>query len=141
MKLSRTRNPRLLLLAVVLLAMGVLCLRGISGENRPHLTAWAALRGNSMLPTFPHKCLIELEIGVPFSDLKAGDIVVFYSGDLTEPIVCHRLVTKRGGGWVTKGDGNAKYDYGWVTASNYAARATGNYRNMIIEIDPPNEKP
>ena len=150
--ISHTRDHRLLLVALVCLVFSLLCLRGVAHEPplhltahepplhltahepSPRLTAWAALSGDSMLPTFVTPCFIEVILGSPFEDLKPGDIVVFRSGDPLAPIVCHRLVSKRGGGWVTKGDNNAHYDGGWVLPSNFVAVATGKYSRFVIVL-------
>lgn len=141
MKFLGTRNPTLLIAATALLAVGVLCLCAMATPPAPpalHVKAWAALRGRSMVPTFPDNCLIELDLGEKFADLKAGEIVVFSSWDPNAPFKCHRLVVKRGGGWVTKGDNNSFYDTEWVTASTFVAVATGRAAPVIIAgMEPP----
>lgn len=57
------------------------------------------LRGNSMLPTLPSACEIEV---VPLSGEPAlGELIVFVSGDV---LVAHRLVRRRRGMFIAQGD-------------------------------------
>lgn len=57
------------------------------------------LRGNSMLPTLPAECEIEV---VPLSGPPAlGDLIVFVAGDV---LVAHRLVRRQGGRLIAQGD-------------------------------------
>jgi len=145
----RPRNYRhylgfdLLLLAVVFLCLGLASLSAIAAEPTP-LRAWAALHGKSMVPTFPDNCLIEIDIGVPGSALQSGKIVIFRSPDPSIPFKCHRLVVKRGGAWITKGDGNANYDTEWTKDSDVFAVATGRYTLILLapmDVPPIDEPP
>ncbi len=57
------------------------------------------LRGNSMLPTLPQECEIEV---VPLSGPpEVGDLIVFVAGD---SLVAHRLVRRDGGRLIAQGD-------------------------------------
>jgi hypothetical protein len=57
------------------------------------------LRGNSMLPTLPTECEIDV---VPISDAPAaGQLVVFALGDA---LVAHRIVRRDGERWIAQGD-------------------------------------
>lgn len=57
------------------------------------------LRGNSMLPTLPTQCEIEV---IPLSEPPAlGDLIVFVAGDA---LVAHRLVRRSGGRLIAQGD-------------------------------------
>ena len=57
------------------------------------------LHGNSMLPTLPADCEIEL---VPLSPpVKLGELIVFVAGDT---LIAHRLVRRTGGYWIAQGD-------------------------------------
>ena len=60
------------------------------------------LRGESMTPTLPSGCLIEVR---PLNGpLRSGDIVVFPQ---ETGLVAHRLVRRRGDVWITQGDARA----------------------------------
>jgi hypothetical protein len=57
------------------------------------------LHGNSMLPTLPADCEIEL---APLSpSVKLGELIVFVAGDT---LIAHRLVRRTGGYWIAQGD-------------------------------------
>jgi hypothetical protein len=59
-----------------------------------------SLRGNSMHPTLPTSCRIDLA-PVP-SRLRLGDLIVFAYKD---ELVAHRIVHRSKGKWITQGDG------------------------------------
>lgn len=52
-----------------------------------------------------------------FSKLRAGEIVVFCYGYNNK--ACHRIVEKREGGYITKGDANPSPDVFLLTKNNY----------------------
>jgi hypothetical protein len=65
--------------------------------QRGHFTL--PLRGNSMVPTLPQACEIDV---VPLTaPPRLGDVIVFASG---EALVAHRLVQRRGTVWIAQGD-------------------------------------
>lgn len=102
---------------------------------RPVLLAWVPVSGQSMLPTFPERALVEVEIGVPYDQLKAGDTVIFWdylrgTGKFTH----HRLVARQLGNWISRGDNpatNPTADRPWVTPDNYVARTTGRHTQLL----------
>lgn len=107
-----------------------------TSKSKPVVTAWIAAVGESMLPTFPEKSLIEVEFGVPFEALKAGDTVVFWDYTKKEPALTHhRLVAKQAGNWIAKGDNpetNPVADRPWVTSDNFIARGTGRHTQLLF---------
>lgn len=79
-----------------------------------------------MLPKFPESAFIQVEVGVPFDQLKAGDTVVFWDYKRGEVAMTHhRLIQKQGGNWIAQGDNNDFADQSWITPDNYLARSTG----------------
>jgi hypothetical protein len=57
------------------------------------------LRGNSMLPTLPAECEIEL---APLSyPVRLGELIVFVVDDT---LIAHRLVRRAGDYWIAQGD-------------------------------------
>lgn len=60
------------------------------------------LRGNSMAPTLPPECEIEIVPLLP--RVRLGDLIVFVADDT---LVAHRLVHRSRGCWITQGDGRA----------------------------------
>ena len=102
---------------------------------KPTTKVWAAVSSESMRPTFPLNALVEMELGVPFAELKTGDTVIFW--DTQRGARClthHRLIAHRGGGWITQGDNkktNPVADRTWVTSDNYIARTTGRYTQFL----------
>jgi hypothetical protein len=63
------------------------------------------LSGNSMSPTLPESCQVEIA-SLPVQ-VRLGDLVVFLSRD---QLVAHRLVDRRHGRWITQGDGRRAPD-------------------------------
>lgn len=64
------------------------------------------LRGMSMFPMLM-KGDIVVVAPVGYDQLRKGDIVVFESDSI---LVAHRLIRKKNGSVLTRGDGNRKYD-------------------------------
>jgi hypothetical protein len=93
-----------------------------------------AATGESMLPTFPAKTLIEFQM-IPFDQLKAGDTVIFWDYTNSTPrFIHHRLVEKQLGNWIARGDNpvtNQTADRPWVTKDNYIARTTGRFTQIL----------
>jgi signal peptidase I len=87
----------------------------------PQHVALGIVRGGSMLPAVTPGAVV-MHYGYPFKRLHAGDVVAYRSDRLGFNVI-HRLVSKRAGGWVAKGDANQSYDGDWVTPSNYIAKA------------------
>lgn len=127
-----------LAVAVVLLAILAGCSKQEIPASRPMppLKAWLPYSGKSMLPVYPERGLAEVELGVPFSALKAGDIVVFW--DYTraaDRFTLHKLVAKQGGNWIAQGvnpETNPVADRPWVTPENYVCRATGRHAQIVV---------
>lgn len=128
------------LLALAFLLATTSC-GGIPGgaDNRPILAAWVAVAGKSMLPTFPEYCIVQMEIGVAFDDLKAGDTVIFWDYKRgPRAFTHHRLVAKQGDAWIAQGDNpdtNPVADRSWVTRDNFYARTTGLF--VVPGTEPP----
>ncbi len=57
------------------------------------------LRGNSMWPTLPAEC--EIELGPLVSPVRLGELIVFVVDDT---LIAHRLVRRAGGYWIAQGD-------------------------------------
>jgi Peptidase S24-like len=63
------------------------------------------LQGNSMRPTLPSSCEIEIQ---PLQDTpRLGDLLVFVVGDT---LVAHRFVRRRGNTWIAQGDNRLSPD-------------------------------
>jgi hypothetical protein len=69
---------------------------GLARDGRARLT----LRGDSMAPTLPQSC--EIEVAPLPAGVRLGDLLVFAAGDA---LVAHRLVRCSGAQWITQGDG------------------------------------
>jgi len=82
------------------------------------------LRGNSMRPTLPTECDIDI---VPPDELAPGQLVVFVSGDA---LVAHRLVRRAGAVWIAQGDNRRGPDRGLnieqILGKVVAAQAQGH---------------
>ena len=65
---------------------------------------WLPLAGNSMLPTLPSACDIEV---VPADAPRLGDLLVFALGDA---LVAHRLVRRKGDRLICQGDNRRAAD-------------------------------
>jgi hypothetical protein len=63
------------------------------------------LRGQSMRPTLPPECEIDVAPLPPHVPL--GSLIVFANGDA---LVAHRLVRRAGGKWITQGDNRRSPD-------------------------------
>jgi hypothetical protein len=64
------------------------------------------LRGNSMRPTLPAECEIEV---VPLASApRPGQLIVFAVGD---SLIAHRFVARRAGFWIAQGDNRRGPDY------------------------------
>lgn len=59
------------------------------------------LRGNSMAPTLPADCEIEI-VALTDHRPRLGEVLVFSAGDA---LIAHRLVWRSGMYWITQGDG------------------------------------
>ena len=120
-----------ILLSLALLFAG--CNKEIpTTQEKPIATAWMATTGKSMLPAFPEQALIEVLIGFPFDELKAGDTVVFWDYRRGYALTHHRLVHKQGRAWMAKGDNNPNVDDSWVTKDNFIAKSTGKHSAIIV---------
>jgi hypothetical protein len=63
------------------------------------------LCGDSMSPTLPTKCTIEIR---PLLEhVRPGTLIVFAAGD---SLIAHRLVARRGAVWIAQGDGRLAPD-------------------------------
>lgn len=146
----RNRRNDLLAFGTFLFAVAVMALALLlsgcgpkipTSQVKPSVAAWLPAQGKSMLPTFPERSLIEVEFGVPFDELKAGDTVIFW--DYTrgaKALTHHRLVAKQAGAWIAQGDNpetNPVADRPWVTADNFIARGTGRHTQLLISTAVP----
>lgn len=87
----------------------------------PVFVAKADSIGTSMLPTFGVAETVALEL-CAFSDLKAGDTVVYWH-DGGRLWVHHRLEGRdQTGRWVTRGDNNPNIDRGHMTSDEFIGR-------------------
>jgi phage repressor protein C with HTH and peptisase S24 domain len=122
-------------LALVLLIAG--SGRAPVPDERPILKAWIPVSGQSMLPKYPDGMMLEIELGVPYKDLKEGDDVVFwdYTGKSGATFIFHKLVQKQAGSWIVQGRNpktNPVADIPWVTKDNFIGRATGRHTQMVV---------
>lgn len=106
-----------------------------SSQPMPAVKAWVAVKGQSMLPTFPVKALVEFET-VPYASLKEGDTVLFwdYTGTSGATFIHHRLVGQQAGAFIARGDNmatNTREDAPWVTKDNYIGRTTGRHTQIL----------
>jgi signal peptidase I len=137
-------KPLLASLALVALCAVLFVLSGCgklpTSDRRPPITAWVAVQGQSMLPTFPDGTLVEVEFGIPYDQLKPGDTVIFWDykrGALL--FTHHRLKGKQGPWWIAQGDNpktNPTADAPFVTAENYYARGTGRHTQILFAPGP-----
>lgn len=74
---------------------------------------------HSMIPALQPGGKVRV-VHTDFSRVKLGDIVVRRVNWKAATIV-HRVVGKRGGGWLTRGDDNREPDPGWMTADDFLA--------------------
>ncbi len=77
----------------------------------------------SMEPVISEHSYVLLE-PAPFEDLRVGDIVTYLHPAVNEPVT-HRLIAKRGDGFIAKGDHNSDVDNVYVTKANYQMRVYG----------------
>lgn len=76
---------------------------------------------SSMEPEFPVYTLIILD-KTPYTELKAGDTVVFRSDALGGGLAFHRIVKFEEGGFFTKGDNNSFEDNQLITEDAYIGK-------------------
>lgn len=106
------------LCAVALFAV----LTGCAAPSRPPLNVQLGMihsTGKSMLPAIPFDSTLPVK-AVPFDQLKAGDVVIYWN--VWAGCYVHHRILKRSRvshGWVAKGDNNSRADRGLVTARNY----------------------
>ncbi len=87
-------------------------LRDALARNRGF--SWT-LQGESMCPTLPPGCVVTIQ---PLQTPRLGDIVVFSQGDR---LLAHRLVRRRGDGWICQGDARRTPD-GLITREHIIGR-------------------
>lgn len=83
------------------------------------------ITSGSMEPALKVGDLCVINRTADFSRLKVGEIVVFLYGNNSK--ACHRIVEKRDGGFVTKGDNNDIPDIFLLTRENF-------YGKLVISI-------
>lgn len=136
----RTEAKGLLIsLAIAIACAVVFCLAACAPREipadapKPIIRAWMQANGTSMLPSFPKHALAEVEIGVPFEDLREGDSVVFWDYKRgAQALTHHRLRQKQGSAWIARGDNNTEADDSWVTRDNFIGRTTGRHTQLLI---------
>lgn len=64
-----------------------------------------SLRGNSMRPTLPVDCTIDVRPLPPH--VRPGALIVFAAGDA---LIAHRLVRRKDSAWIAQGDGRLAPD-------------------------------
>jgi signal peptidase I len=121
--------------ALLLVAVLAGCSRDIPSDKPvPVLHAWVRVTGVSMSPTFPAERFVEVQVGFPYEQLKAGDTVIYWDYTAGNRLIHHRLVEEQFGAWMAKGDNpvtNQRVDAPWVTKDNYIARTTGRYAQIL----------
>jgi signal peptidase I len=121
--------------SLILVALLAGCSRDIPSDKPvPVLVAWTKVTGVSMSPTFPPDRLVEMEVGFPYEQLKAGDTVIYWDYTAGNRLIHHRLVKEQFGAWMAKGDNpvtNPRADAPWVTKDNYIARTTGRHAQIL----------
>lgn len=146
-RLDRRRTAKrglLFTLAVICLLLSVLWLAGCgrkipTSQPAPVLKVWVAVSGKSMLPNFPESGFVEMEIGVPFDALKAGDTAIFWDYTRGQGLTHHRCREKQAGSWIMQGDNpgtNPVADRPWMTRDNYYGRTTGRAAQWLIPGNP-----
>ena len=85
----------------------------------------APCRGASMRGTLAEGDGLRLT-AVPYAALRAGDVVAYRSGD---QLVVHRIVGRRGGEWITQGDGNWRKDSAPLSTERFVGQVTLRERN------------
>lgn len=109
----------------------------------PQYVAWIAVKGESMIPTFPNSFLAEVDITYPYENLKEGDLVLFWDYLRTGSpfFTFHRIVGARNGYFLTQGDNratNPTFDSTVLTHVNYLGKGTG--RHTMVLVAPINAK-
>lgn len=88
-------------------------------------------RGNSMRGTFRFGDCLEIE-SADFAEIRRGDIVIYHeAGPLQTPAadLVHRIVSKKPGGLVARGDNNLLQDSVLVSRDNLVGRVHSFIRN------------
>lgn len=83
-------------------------------------------KGYSMTPSIRHNDVIIVS-PLPERDLKCGDVVLFRK-DENSQIVVHRIIGKRSGNYLMRGDNSEQPD-GWITGNMIYGVVTGIERN------------
>ncbi|MCK4888314.1 MAG: S24/S26 family peptidase [Candidatus Aminicenantes bacterium] len=83
-------------------------------------------KGYSMTPSIRHNDVITIS-PLPDRNLRSGDIVLFKK-DENSQIVVHRIIKKRSGNYLMRGDNSDESD-GWVTGNMIYGVVTGIERN------------
>lgn len=99
-------------------------------RERPGLRAFHVLPTGSMEPYLTGGDWIVVDFGVPFSAIKAGDLLVYQANWLPadSPPVTHMAATKHGDGWIMDGIANKHYERGRMTMM------PGDYRGRVIQV-------
>lgn len=128
------------LVVVLILALATTSVSSCSKSQaspapKPVVLAWAAVAGQSMLPAFPALSLVEMEFGVPFTKLKAGDVCFYANSTVPLGVAFHRAIYQLAdGSWVMQGDNavtNPKPDGPTMTVDSYIARGTGRWALVV----------
>lgn len=98
--------------------------REVALEHAQRLAAsiggkWWTVQGVSMAPFLTASAVYVTE-SVDFAELREGDVVVYRTQHLHTWV--HRLVKRRGAGWVVAGDANGYADDELLTRDNFLGR-------------------
>lgn len=89
---------------------------GPATVSRAPVMGLAMVNGDSMLPAIRNGAVVPYIANYPYAMLRPGQVASYRSR--MGVVVIHRLVAKRAGGWVMKGDNNRYYDREWLTRDN-----------------------
>lgn len=99
-------------------------------KERPGLRAFHVLPTGSMEPYLTGGDWIVVDFGVPFSAIKAGDLLVYQANWLPadSPPVTHMAAAKHGDGWIMDGIANKHFERGNLTMM------PADYRGRVIQV-------
>lgn len=90
-------------------------------------------KGFSMSPSIKHNDIVKVS-PVKGRNLEKGDVVLFQK-DKKSQVTVHRIVKKKNGRFLTRGD-NSREDDGWITGDMIFGIITGVERNENIAYWP-----
>lgn len=123
--IKRKNKSKTLIISVFILTACVLCVKLFFPNNKPVFIfnhAFFTIASSSMEPEYPVNSVVIIK-KVPFSDLSAGDVIVYKSYALRGGLALHRVAEITGEGIYTKGDRNDYRDNQLITVESYIGKS------------------